>query len=330
MKKIGIIGAGAWGTALATQAIRAGNDVIIWAREPEVVKTINNDSVNDIFLPGFKLDRRLRATNILSEAVSCDMVFIVVPSQHFREICNQIRAFWVDRTPAIICSKGIERKTNSLLTQVLLEEIPKASPMILSGPTFAIEVARGMPTAVTLACEDMKLGMIVSKSIATNTFRPYLSNDLAGVAVGGAVKNVLAIACGLTEGLEMGNNARASLITRGLAEVIRLSLALGGKERTLNGLSGLGDLLLTATSFQSRNYSLGVALGQGMKLQQILSNRVSVAEGVYSSSALVSLANSKNIDMPICFEIDQVINHMKPIEIAIKDILERPIRSELD
>ena len=330
MKKIGIIGAGAWGTALASQAIRAGNDVIIWAREPEVVKTINNDSVNDIFLPGFKLDRRLRATNILSEAVLCDMVFIVVPSQHFRQICNQIREFWVDRTPAIICSKGIERKTNSLLTQVLLEEIPKASPMILSGPTFAIEVARGLPTAVTLACEDMKLGMIVSKSIATNTFRPYLSNDLAGVAVGGAVKNVLAIACGLTEGLEMGNNARASLITRGLAEVIRLSLALGGKERTLNGLSGLGDLLLTATSSQSRNYSLGVALGQGRQLQQILSNRVSIAEGVYSSSALVSLANSKDIDMPICFEIDQVINHMKPIKIAIRDILERPIRSELD
>ena len=330
MHKVGIVGAGAWGTSLAMQAVRGGNNVVIWAREREVVDSINNESTNHIFLPNIKLDTRITATNELSELLPADMIFIVVPAQHFRKTCKKLKQYLLTNIPVIICSKGIEQGTNALMNNILSECIPQSSVMIMSGPTFAFEVAEGLPTAVTLACEDLEQGNIVSKAIATNYFRPYLSSDLIGVAIGGAVKNVLAIACGMLEGRNMGDNARASLITRGLAEVIRLAVALGGEYKTLNGLSGLGDLLLTATSSQSRNYSLGVAIGKGIPHSDILSKRVSVAEGVFTSSALVSLASSLNIEMPICFEVDKVINQLKPIDLAIKDIVERPIRKELD
>ena len=330
MGKVGIVGAGAWGTSLATQAIRGGNSVVLWAREREVADSINNDSVNSIFLPDIRLDPKITATTEMSKLSSVDMVFVAVPAQYFRTSCIKLSQFLIRNIPVIICSKGIEQGTNALLNKILTECIPQSSAMILSGPTFATEVASGLPTAVTLACEDLKLGSVVSSKIATNYFRPYLSTDLIGVAVGGAVKNVLAIACGMLEGRQMGNNARASLITRGLAEVIRLAVSLGGEYKTLNGLSGLGDLLLTATSSQSRNYSLGVAIGKGASLKDILSERVSVAEGVSTSSALASLASSLNIEMPICSEVDKVINHLKPIDLAIKDIMERPIRRELD
>mgnify|MGYP001083316723 CR=1 FL=1 len=330
MNRVGIVGAGAWGTSIAMQAIRGGNNVVIWAREQEVVNSINNESVNSIFLPNIKLDTRITAIAELSELLPVDMIFIAVPAQHFRETCKKLEQYLLPNIPVIICSKGIEQGTNALMNNILSECIPQSSAMIMSGPTFAGEVAEGLPTAVTLACEDLKQGNVVSAAIATDYFRPYLSTDLIGVAIGGAVKNVLAIACGMLEGRQMGDNARASLITRGLAEVVRLAVALGGEYKTLNGLSGLGDLLLTATSPQSRNYSLGVAIGKGIPYNDILSKRVSVAEGVFTSSALASLASSLSIEMPICFEVDKVINHFKPIDLAIKDIVGRPIRKELD
>ncbi|MEQ8508905.1 MAG: NAD(P)H-dependent glycerol-3-phosphate dehydrogenase [Rhodospirillaceae bacterium] len=330
MQRIGVIGAGAWGTALAAMARRAGRDVVLWAREEEVVTSINTHHENDVFLPGVALDPAIRATSDYAETVDADLVLLVAPAQHLRRVCTDVAKHWTSGVPVVICAKGIERGSNALMTQVIAEALPAAPGMVLSGPTFAKEVAAGLPTAVTLACEDSPLGERAAAAIGTATFRPYLSTDLVGAAIGGAVKNVLAIACGLVEGKQLGDNARAALITRGLVEVVRLAISMGGQSQTLMGLCGLGDLLLTATSMQSRNYSLGVALGQGRTLDQVLGERRAVTEGVYTAEAVVSLAESKNVDMPICRAMDQILNHGVAVDAAIAELLDRPIKEELD
>ncbi len=330
MQRIGVIGAGAWGTALAAMARRAGRDVVLWALEPEVADSINSRHVNELYLPDVELDPGIRATNDTAETLAADLVLLVAPAQHLRKVCEQLAPTWPDGVPAMICAKGIERGTKALMTQVLAEALPAAPAMVLSGPTFAKEVANGLPTALTLASADRALGEKAADAIGTSTFRTYLSEDLVGAAIGGAVKNVLAIACGLVEGKGLGDNARAALITRGLVEVVRLAVSLGGRQETLMGLCGLGDLLLTATSMQSRNYSLGAALGQGRTLDEVLGERRAVTEGVYTAEAVVALASEKGVDMPICRAMDQILNRDVPVDDAIAELLERPIKEELD
>jgi glycerol-3-phosphate dehydrogenase (NAD(P)+) len=328
MKTIGIVGAGAWGTALAATARRAGREVVLWSHEPQVAATIAATGENTTYLPGVRLDGGIRATADLGEIAAADAVLLVPPAQHLRGLCRQMAAAWRPGIPAVICAKGIEVISGALMADIVAEELPQAQVAVLSGPTFAIEVARGLPTAVTLACGDARIGQKLVEALGTPTFRPYLSDDLVGAQVGGAVKNVLAIGCGIVEGRGLGDNARAALITRGLAELTRFAMAKGGRAETLMGLSGLGDLILTASSTQSRNYSLGFALGEGQALADILGARHSVTEGVWTSGVVVRAAFELGIEMPICAAVDSVINGNAPLEDAIRALLARPFRSE--
>jgi len=326
---IGIIGAGAWGTALATAVRRAGPKVILQAHEAEVAQAINTDRENTPFLPGVTLDPGIRATQNIGEAVQTDAVLLVAPAQFLRAVCEAAKPFWKPGTPAIICAKGIEQGSYKLMSDVVDETLGDLAPIaVLSGPTFAIEVARDMPTAVTLACVDDKLGQRLCENLSSRCFRTYYSYDVIGAQLGGAVKNVMAIACGIVQGRGMGDNARAALITRGLAEISRLGEILGADEHTLMGLSGLGDLTLTCNAMQSRNFSLGVQLGQGRSLDAILAERTSVTEGVFTAAAVTELARRLQVDMPICLAVDGVLNHGVDLDAIIKGLLSRPLNIE--
>jgi glycerol-3-phosphate dehydrogenase (NAD(P)+) len=329
-QRIGVIGGGAWGTALAATARRAGHDVVIQAREAEVVTAINEFHENRMFLPGIALDPAIRATEDPAEALDADVVLVVTPAQHLRMACTNFKSRWPADAPTVICSKGIEDKTCALMSEVAAEVLPDAEIAILSGPTFAAEVARGLPTAVTLACADADTGTALVDALSAPSFRIYRSDDLIGAQIGGAVKNVLAIACGIVEGRKLGDNSRAALITRGLAEIIRLGVAKGARAETLSGLSGLGDLTLTCNAMQSRNFSLGVALGEGQKLDDILGSRISVAEGVYTAASVTELARRLDVEVPICTAVDGVINHFAEIDATIEGLLSRPLRDETD
>jgi glycerol-3-phosphate dehydrogenase (NAD(P)+) len=329
MARLTIIGAGAWGTALACVARRAGHDATIWAREDEVVDAINAGKGNPVYLPGFDLEDSIVATTDIAEAVKdADAVLMVAPSQFLRGVAASMKPHLAPGTPVILCAKGIEHDTLALMTEAAEETLPDSPIAVLSGPTFAREVAQGLPTAVTLACADTELGHKLVDMIGIPMFRPYLSDDPVGAEIGGAVKNVLAIACGIVTGKTLGDNTRAALITRGLAEMARLGAAKGGKPETLMGLSGLGDLTLTCNGPQSRNMSLGMALGEGRALDDILAERNSVAEGVFSAASVVALAKKLNVDMPICTAVDQVINHHADIDTTIAGLLSRPFRAE--
>ncbi len=328
MRRFGIIGGGAWGTALAQVLRRAGRDVVIWAHEREIVDAINRDHVNQLFLPGIALDPGIAATTELGEACRTDALLLAPPAQHLRALCTALSPHWPKPSPIVICAKGIEEASGALMSEVVGSILPRAALAVLSGPTFAAEVARGLPTAVTLAAADAELGERLIAAIGTREFRPYLSDDVTGAQIGGAVKNVLAIACGIVMGRGLGDNARAALITRGLAEMVRLAIAKGGKAETLMGLSGLGDLTLTCSSTQSRNHSLGVALGKGEDLAQFLATRRSVAEGVSSAAAAATLARALNIDMPIVFAIDAILHHGAKIDEVIEGLLARPFKPE--
>jgi len=330
MQRVGIIGGGAWGTALAEVARRAGRDVMLWALEPEVVAAVNAQHCNAVYLPDVPLDPGIVATTNMVAVADADILLLVAPAQHLRKVCATLAPHIKPKTPVVICAKGIERGTSALMTDVVAEALPQAAMMVLSGPTFAREVALGLPTAITLGASDQVLGRTVAAAISSKTFRPYLSEDVVGAEVGGAVKNVLAIGCGMADGKELGANARAALLTRGLAEIVRLALARGGKPETLMGLSGLGDLVLTATSLQSRNYSLGVALGKGQTLDEVLGARRAVTEGVTTAEAVVTLAEKLKIDMPICSAINRVLNHNASIDDMLRVLLERPLRDEVD
>ncbi len=329
MNRIGIIGAGAWGTALATVARRAGREVVIWAREAEVVAAINDTHENDLFLPGVRLDPNIRAVAEPSAACAADAVLLVAPSQHLRAATQALAPHLPAQVPVVICAKGIEQESCALMTEVVAETLPNAPMAVLSGPTFAAEVARGLPTAVTLACADASAGQAVIEALGVPHFRPYLSDDLVGAEIGGAVKNVLAIACAIGSGRELGDNARAALITRGLAEIARLGAAKGAKPETLMGLSGLGDLTLTCNSPQSRNMSLGIALGRGERLDDILAARRSVAEGVASSSSVTDLAQRLGIEMPISAAVKAILHDGAEIDAVIAELLARPFKTEL-
>ena len=328
MESIGIIGAGAWGTALALAARRAGREVVLWARDPELAAEIETRRENPRYLPGVPLDPEIRATADLAEAAACDAILLVSPAQALREIAGQLAPHLGPARSLVICSKGIERGSGQMMTEVLAEVLPGRAVAVLSGPTFALEVARGLPTAVTLAAEDAALGAVLVKALGSRAFRPYLSDDVVGAQIGGAVKNVIAIACGIVTGRKLGDNARAALITRGLAEIARLGRAKGARPETLMGLSGLGDLTLTCTSTLSRNYSLGVSLGEGGSLDALMAGRRSVAEGVFSASAAVALAETLGVRMPISGGIDAILNKGAPIDAAIEALLARPFRAE--
>ena len=329
MQRIGIIGGGAWGTALALTARRAGRDIVLWAREAEVAASINREHANPLFLPGVALDRAIRATVELGEAVTgSDALLLAAPAQHLRALAETLSPALPGGVPVVICAKGIEEETGALLSEAVAATLPQAPLAVLSGPTFAAEVAAGLPTAVTLACADDGIGQRLIAALGTRSFRPYLGHDLVGAQIGGAIKNVLAIACGIVAGRRLGDNARAALVTRGLAEMVRLALAKGGKSETLMGLSGLGDLVLTCTGLQSRNHSLGVALGEGRALADILAERRSVAEGVSSAAAAAALARRLGVEMPITDSIDAILHHGAAIDEAIAGLLARPFRAE--
>ncbi len=324
MRKIGIVGAGAWGTALALVARRAGREVILWAHEPDVAASINGRHENPDYLPGVSLDPDIRATGDLAEACAADAVLLVTPAQVLRDVCLRLAGPWPDRVPAVVCAKGIETTTGALVSQVVAATLPFATPAVLSGPSFAAEVARGKPTAVTLACADPGLGQRLAEALGSPRFRVYWSTDIIGAELGGAVKNVLAIACGIVEGKGLGDNARAALVTRGLAEMTRLAVAMGARPETLMGLSGLGDLVLTANAMQSRNFSFGTELGRGATVADILASRRAVTEGVHTAAATVALADRHGIDMPICRAADAVLNRGADLDTAIDRLLSRP------
>lgn len=325
---VGIIGAGAWGTALSWVVRRAGRQAVLWAYEPEVVEAINRRHENPVYLPGTALDRGVRATTELAEAAAADVVLLVAPSQHMRSVCARLAPALAREIPVVICAKGIEAGTAALMSEVVEETLPGRPVAVLSGPTFAAEVARGLPVAVTLAARNAEVAAALSEALGNPRFRPYVSDDVTGAEIGGAVKNVIAIACGIAHGRGFGDNGRAALITRGLAEMTRLCVRKGGRTETMMGLSGLGDLVLTCTSEQSRNYSLGVALGQGKALAEVMGARRSVAEGVPSAAAVVALARRLGVDMPIVTATDAVLNRGASIDAAIEALLARPFRAE--
>jgi glycerol-3-phosphate dehydrogenase (NAD(P)+) len=325
----GIIGGGAWGTALGQTLVRAGREATLWAREPEIAAAINARHENTRFLPGISLGPRLKATNKLEDMAACHAWILVTPAQHLREIGKQLATLDADKAiPIIIAAKGIEENSLALPSSIVNEILPGHPIAILSGPTFATQVAKDQPTAMTLACADSGLGAQLAEAISSRAFRPYVSNDIIGAQIGGAIKNVLAIACGIATGCGMGENARAALITRGMAEMMRLASAMGAKNETLMGLSGLGDLILTCSSPQSRNMSLGMALGEGAKLEDILASRSSVTEGVTTAAAALALAERYNVDMPIVEAVDAILNHGASVTSSIEALLARPLKAE--
>lgn len=322
--KIGVIGGGAWGTALAQVAARGGEPVALWAREDDVVASVNETHENCAFLPGVPLSPAIHATGDLADLDQAEALLVVVPAQFIRPV---LAAMPVRGRPLVLCAKGIEAGTQKLVAEVARELHPDAPVAVLSGPTFAHEVAKGLPTAVTLACEDDRLRAALGERLAGPAFRTYGSSDVTGAEIGGAVKNVLAIACGVVEGAGLGLNARAALIARGFAEMTRFGIARGGRPETLAGLSGLGDLVLTCSSTNSRNFSLGVGLGQGKPAAEMLADRRTVAEGAATAPVLRAAAAAAGVDMPVTAAVCALIEGA-PVEEVVRSLLARPLRGE--
>jgi len=327
MSKISVIGAGAWGTALA-QSLTMEHEVLLWAREAEVVDSINNQQENTMFLPGVELNKNIQPTNDLEQAASNNMILLVTPAQHVRAALKSLKNNLSDEKTIVICAKGIEIETGHLMSQVADEETPDATIAVLSGPTFASEIARRLPSAVTIAAQNKDVAQDIREALASKMLRPYITDDMVGAQIGGAVKNVIAIACGIIMGRDMGESARAALMTRGMAEMGRLATAMGGKKETLMGMCGIGDVMLTCTSMQSRNYSLGVEIGQGRTLEEIMGTRRSVTEGVHTARALIVKAAKNAVDMPIATAVHKCLSENMPIDLAIEQMLERPLRIE--
>jgi glycerol-3-phosphate dehydrogenase (NAD(P)+) len=328
IETVAVLGGGAWGTALAQVAASAGRRVLVWAFEPDVVASINGAHENPLFLPGVALHPAISATGSLAAAAGADLILAAPPAQHMRGVLRQLAPDLAAGAAVVLCAKGVEQNTAALMTDVMAAELPGAIPAVLSGPGFAKDVSRGLPTAITIASADADLAARVVAAIGRPTFRPYISNDLVGAEIGGAVKNVIAIACGVAEGRRLGDGARAALITRGFAELTRLGLAMGGRLETLSGLCGLGDLVLTCTSLSSRNTSLGAALGEGRTLAEVLSERRTVAEGAASAPAVVALAARCGVEMPICAAVDAILAGRIDVDAAITALLSRPFRAE--
>jgi glycerol-3-phosphate dehydrogenase (NAD(P)+) len=322
--RIGVIGGGAWGTALA-QVAAQGGETLLWSREPEVAGSIAASRENSLFLPGVPLSEAIRPTTELADLAECDAWLVVTPAQHMRKVLEAAHSC---PRALLLCSKGIEEASGLLLHRVARETCPGAAVMVLSGPTFAHEVAAGLPTALTLAAEIEAEAEAVRARLALPAFRIYLSDDVAGAEVGGAVKNVLAIACGVVEGRGLGQNARAALIARGFAEMTRFGLARGARAETLAGLSGLGDLVLTCSSTSSRNFSLGKGLGQGRQAAELMADRRTVAEGAFTAPVLRRLAEAEGVEMPIVAAVDDLLAGRADVDAVLGRLLSRPLRPE--
>ena len=325
LERLGVIGGGAWGTAMAQVIASDGSDVLLWAREPEVVEAVNGDHTNPFFLPGLALDDRIRATGDLAALGGCDALVVVVPAQFLRSVLGEVPHA---SRPLLLCAKGIEAGSRMLMSEVAAAVAPGAPIAVLSGPTFAHEVAAGQPTAITLACADEAAGLALAERLRRPGFRPYLSGDVVGAEIGGAVKNVLAIACGVVEGAGLGQNARAALISRGFAEMTRFGMARGAKAETLAGLSGLGDLVLTCSSTSSRNFSLGKGLGQGIPPSELLRDRRTVAEGAATAPVLAEAARVAGIDMPIVDAVCALLLGQAKVDDVVRALLARPLKQE--
>ncbi len=328
ISRIDVIGAGAWGTTLAALACENGLQTRIWAYEEEVARAINTRNENTRFLQGVPLPQGIEASAEIASMGNADAVLLVTPTQHLRAITTSLAPHLRPGVPVVICSKGIEQKTGALMSEVVAETLPEAPLAVLSGPTLAGEVARGRPTAVTIAAAEAPLAELLVAALGCARFRPYAAADVIGAEVGGALKNVIAIACGIVAGLGFGDNARAALITRGLAEMTRFAVAKGAHATTLTGLSGLGDLVLTATSEHSRNYSLGLGIGRGGIAADIIEERHTVAEGAHTAGAVARLARQLDIEMPIAGAVDRIINEGAEVKTVAGEILDRPFRRE--
>jgi glycerol-3-phosphate dehydrogenase (NAD(P)+) len=328
LQSVGIVGGGAWGTALGVSARRAGRDVKLWAYEPETVTEINETHRNALYLPGVALDPAIKATAKLKEVAACDVVLMVTPAQELRAISGELALHMRPDQPLVIGAKGIEQSSGQLLSEVIAEVLPQVRVAVLSGPSFAAEIARGFPAALTLATASEAEGRALAHALSHASFRCYWSDDVAGAEIGGALKNVYAIAAGIVSGKKLGESAHAALVTRGFAEMMRFGAALGARRETMTGLSGLGDLILTCGSSQSRNMSLGVALGEGQSLGDVLKSRVSVTEGIYTASAVVEMAAARGIDMPIAQAVHAVVSGISTVDEAIGALLARPLRAE--
>lgn len=329
MKSIGIIGAGAWGTALGQVLAGNGKRVTIWAREPDVVAAIGKNNENPAFLPGILLSKNLRATASLTDVAKHDILLLVSPAQHVRSTLENLKTSIGEKKPVVICAKGIELNTGLLLSQVAEQVAPDATVAILSGPTFADEVARGLPAAVTVATKDKEVAQELQTALGVPRFRPYITDDIIGAQLGGAIKNVIAIACGIVYGRKMGDSARAALLTRGVAEIVRLGVAMGAQKDTMLGMCGIGDLMLTCSSMKSRNFSLGAALGEGKTLDEVLGTRRAVTEGVHTAKAALDLAKKHAVDMPITEAVNKCLNEGVSIDAAIEEMLNRPFKYEM-
>lgn len=330
MTSISVIGAGAWGTALAQMYTLSGHRVTLWAREQKLAEQMNASRSNETYLPGFTLDERLRVTHDLARAMDADIILSVIPAQHVRTILMQISPHARASQPLILCAKGIEINSGMLLSDVVHEECPQAECAVLTGPTFAHDIMGGKPSAATLACADSVQADRLADTLSSPALRLYKTTDMIGAQTGGALKNVIAIACGISEGLGLGESARAALVTRGLAEIARLTVALGGKRETLMGLCGVGDLMLTCASQQSRNFSLGLELGKGKTLAAILASRHSVAEGVDTARAAAELGRKYSVDLPIIKTVCACLyDHLDPAA-ALGKIMDRPVKMEIE
>ena len=332
VRHVAVIGAGAWGTALARHLAEKQVPVCLWAHEPEVVQAIRLRRENAVYLPGVLLPPALSATNVLADAITgADCLIFAVPSHVARPVLSRIATLLPQPVPFVSATKGIEEETLALVTQVMQAVLPahmQDSLLVLSGPSFASEVSRGKPTALCLAGRDAGMVKSIQSLFMTPNFRVYADDDLIGVQLGGALKNVMALAAGVVDGLELGHNARAALITRGLAEMVRLGVAMGADPRTFYGLSGVGDLILTCTGPLSRNHSVGVRLGKGERLEGILASMQAVAEGVRTAKAALGLALRCGVDMPIVQEVNAVLFADKPCRQAVGDLMEREAKGE--
>ena len=325
IQRIAVLGGGAWGTALALTSARAGRDVMLWEHEPGNATSLEQRRESR-FLPGVRLHDKIKVTRDLDAAADSDVILIVVPAQAMRSVVMSLAKSNVERIPLIACAKGIEHGTHKFMTEIIAECAPKAVPAILSGPSFAADVARGLPTAVTIAAADADVAGALARAINGGTFRPYHSTDVRGVELGGATKNVLAIAAGIVTGRGLGASASAALTTRGFAELVRFGKAYGAKTETMMGLSGLGDLILTCSTPQSRNFSCGVALGKGEKPDAASHGKL--AEGIFTAPVLLEMAHAKNVEMPICAAIAAVVSEKMNVNDAIESLLTRPLKSE--
>ncbi len=325
MSRLGVIGAGAWGTALAQMLASDGREVLLWALETDLVEAINTTHRNALYLPSCELAPSIQATGTLGDLAACDIALVVTPAQHLSAVLGGLPRFPRD---LVLCSKGIEAGTGRLMSDVAATLAPASDIAVLSGPTFAHEVAAGLPTAVTLACGGGEAQWDrLCTALARPHFRPYYSADVIGAEVGGAIKNVLAVACGVVEGLQLGQNARASVMSRGYAEMLRFGEALGAQAETLAGLCGLGDLVLTCTSTSSRNFSLGKALGEGASARTLMADRRTVAEGAHTAPVLAELAARHGVAMPIIDAVNRLLAGEAARDVVF-DLLARPLRPE--